>query len=139
MQVIISGANRVEICTVKKKTDFDRRFFMTRGQLYFVPTDALVRMQVYEYGKRKPSEAVIIYKENEIVPYDPCDIEWCMDNLLADIDRYKEMSNYTWFKKGKPWFVNAGQSLIKRIIADPGTFLVGAVLIWLFLSGGIKI
>ena len=139
MQVIISGANRVEICSVKKKTDFDRRFFLTRGQLYFVPTDALVRMQVIEYGKKRQSEAVIIYKENEIVPYDPCDIEWSMDNLLADIDRYKEMSNYRWFQKNRPWFVNVGQSLIRRILADPGMAIVGIVLLWMFLSGGIKL
>ena len=139
MQVIISGANRVEICKVKKKSDFDRRFFMTRGQLYFVPTDALVRMQVTEWGKKRASEAVVIYKENEIVPYDLCDIDWGMDNMLADIERYKQMSNYGWFNKGKPWFVNVGESIFKRIIADPAMAIVAGVLLWLFLSGGIKI
>ena len=139
MQVIISGSNRMEICKVTKKHDFDRRFFMTRGQLYFVPTNALVRMRVYEYGREKPSEAAICYVENETVPYDPCDIIWSMDNMLADIDRYKQMTNYSWFnkKKDKPWFVNKAQWAWHQIIAGPG--LVAIVLVYLFVTGGIKV
>ena len=104
MIVIISGCNRVELCKVKKKKDFDRRFFVTRGELYYVPVNGLTRMRVYTYGKERPSEAVIAYKENEIVPYDTKDLTYSMDNLLADIDRYKQMTDYNWLKGNKPWF-----------------------------------
>lgn len=70
MYVIISGKNRVEFCNVKRKKDFDRRFFKTRGQLYLIPPDGMVRMRVIEYGKERPSEAAIAYEENTIVPYE---------------------------------------------------------------------
>lgn len=133
MIVIISGCNRVEYCKVKKKKDFDRRFFMTRGQLYFVPTNGLVRMRVYHYGKERPSEAVIAYKENEIVPYDTCGLDYSMDNFLADIDRYKAMTDYSWFNANKPWFTNTAKTLWKYLTAPGGIALV--VLIWTFLNG----
>lgn len=134
MIVIISGCNRVELCKVKKKKDFDRRFFMTRGQLYYVPTHGLTRMRVYTYGKERPSEAVIAYKENEIIPYDVKEIEYSMDNLLADIDRYKQMTDYGWFKNNKPWFTNTAMEIWKLATSTGGIALI--VLAWAFLGGG---
>lgn len=70
MYVIISGKNRVEFCNVKRKKDFDRRFFKTRGQLYLIPPDGMVRMRIIEYGKERASEGAIAYEENTIVPYE---------------------------------------------------------------------
>lgn len=133
MIVIISGCNRVELCKVKKKKDFDRRFFITRGQLYFVPTNGLTRMRIYHYGKERPSEAVIAYKENEIIPYDTHDIIYNMNNLLADIDRYKQMTNYGWLKGNKPWFINHGKDIWKFMTSGGGIALI--VLAWVFISG----
>lgn len=136
MIVIISGCNRVEFCKVRKKKDFDRQFFMTRGQLYIVPPNGFTRMRIIEYGKERPSEAVIAYKENEIVPYDTKNLEYSMDNLLCDIDRYKQMTDYSWFKGNKPWFVNTGKELWKLATSTGGITLI--VLLWVFLSGGFK-
>lgn len=135
MYVIISGANRVEFCEVKRKRDFDRRFFRTRGQLYFIPTNGMVRMRIIEYGKERQSEAVIIYEENSIVPYDTCGLRYSMDNLLCDIDRYKQMTDYSWFKSNRPWIENVGRQLWKLITAPAG--LVAVVLIYVFLTGGV--
>lgn len=132
MIVIISGSNRVEFCKVVKKNDFSRRFFMTRGQLYFVPVNGLTRMRIREYGKDKPSEAVIAYEENEIKPYDTCGLKYNMDNLLADIDRYKEMTDYSWFKANKPWITSTATSAWKYLTAPGGIVLV--VLAWVFLT-----
>jgi len=132
MIVIISGVNRVEFCNVKKKTDFDRRFFMTRGQLYFVPSDGLTRMRIYAFGKERPSEACIAYRENEIIPYDTCGRDYCMDNLLADIDRYKEMTDYGLFKNKKPWFTTKGPEIWKFLTSGGGIAII--VLLWVFLS-----
>lgn len=70
MYVIISGANRVEFCEVKRKSDFDRRFFLSRKQLYFIHPDGMVRMKVKRWGKERDSDAVIAYEENSIIPYD---------------------------------------------------------------------
>jgi len=61
MEVIISGANRVEFCDVQRKEDFNKAFFATRGQLYYIPTHGMVRMKITEFGKERPSEAVIAY------------------------------------------------------------------------------
>ena len=133
MYVIISGANRVEFCEVKRKRDFDRRFFMSRGQLYFIPTNGMVRMRNIEFGKERQSEAAIAYEENSIVPYDTCGLEYSMDNLLCDIDRYKQMTDYSMFKGGKPWIENVGRSLWKFVTAPMG--LVAIVLAWVFISG----
>ena len=133
MFVIISGANRVEFCDVERKKDFDRWFFLTRGQLYFIPTDGMTKMLITEYGKRRPSEAAIIYEENTIVPYDECDIEYSMDNLLCDIDRYKEMTDFSMFKSNKLWFTNTAKSLWKFVTAPMGIAVL--VLAYVFLSG----
>lgn len=133
MQVIISGKNRVEFCTVNKKKDLDRRFFMSRGQLYLVPPDALVRMRIVEYGKERAAEAVIVYEENKIVPYETFDMNWTMDNLLNDIDRYKQMTNYSWLRANKPWFMNTGKELWKLLTSGGGIVLV--VLLYVLLKG----
>lgn len=135
MYVIISGANRVEFCEVKRKKDFDRRFFLTRGQLYFIPTNGMVRMRIIEYGKERPSEAAIAYEENSIVPYDTCGLKYNMDNFLCDIDRYKQMTNYSWFKSNRPWIENVGRTAWKFFTAPVG--LVALVLAYVFLTGGV--
>lgn len=136
LTVIISGSNRMEFCKVKKKKDFDRRFFRTRGQLYFIPVNGLVRMRVFEWGKERDSEATIIYPENSIYPYHQCNIEYRMDNLLNDIDRYKQMTNYSWWNRNKPWFMNTGKSIWKQLTTTGG--IVAIVLAYVFISGMIK-
>lgn len=136
MTVIVSGANRIEFCKVKKKKDFDRRFFRTRGQTYFIPVNGLVRMRIIEYGKERESEATIIYPENSICPYHQVNgIEYSMDNLLNDIDRYKQMTNYSWWNNNKPWFMNTGKSLWKYLTSTGGIVVI--VLLYVFLSGGL--
>lgn len=135
MKVIISGVNRMEFCDIKRK-DLDKRFFMTRGELYFVPTNGMTRLRRYEYGKEKESDEVIIYEENMITPYDTRDIQYSMDNLLSDIDRYKMMTDYSWFKRVKPWFETTGIQIWKLLTSTGGIVVI--VLAWVFLTGGFK-
>lgn len=135
MQVIISGTNRMEFCKVVRKEDFSRRFFMTRGQLYFIPTHGMVRMRVYEFGAERDTDAVIMYRENAYVPYDTRGIIYSMDNYIADIDRYKKMSDYGWFKKNRLFFTSAGKALWKFITS--GTGIVVIIVAYIFLTGGI--
>lgn len=133
MYVIISGANRVEFCEVRRKNDMNRRFFMSRGQLYFIPTNGMTRMRIIEFGKERPSEAVIMYEENAIVPYDTCGLNYSMDNLLCDIDRYKQMTDFSMFRGNKPWIENIGTSFWKFITAPAG--LTAVVLIYALITG----
>lgn len=135
MMVIVSGANRVEFCTVTRKEDFHKAFFATRGQLYFIPTNGMVRMRVTEFGKQRPSEAVMAYEENSIFPYDMKDIEYKMDNFLCDIDRYKKMTDYSWFRGREPiYFTNVAKNLWKWITTPMG--ITAAVVLYIFLTGG---
>lgn len=134
MEVIISGANRVEFCTVQRKEDFNKAFFATRGQLYFIPTHGMVRMKITEFGKERPSEAVIAYEENSIFPYDLKDINYSMDNFLDDIDRYKRMTDFSWFREKKIYFTNVGKSLWKFFTAPMG--ITALVILYVFITGG---
>ena len=130
----ISGVNRAEFFKVKKKKDFSRVFFLTRQQLYRVSPDGLTRLRVTHYGKERPSDAIISYVENEIVPYDPKGIDYCMDNFLAEIDRYKLMTNYSWFNKNRPWISDKVVEVWKFVTSGGGIALF--VLAYVFLSGG---
>ena len=134
MEVIISGANRVEFCEVQRKEDFNKAFFATRGQLYFIPTHGMVRMKITEFGKERPSEAVIAYEENSIFPYDLKNIEYSMDNFLDDIDRYKRMTDFSWFREKRIYFTNVGKSLWKFFTAPMG--ITALVILYVFITGG---
>lgn len=52
MMHITVGQNRVE-CLEIKKSDFDKRFFATRRQLYKMDPAGLVRMRVYDDDGRE--------------------------------------------------------------------------------------
>jgi len=134
MEVIISGANRVEFCEVQRKEDFNKAFFATRGQLYYIPTHGMVRMKITEFGKERPSEAVIAYEENSIFPYDLKGIEYSMDNFLDDIDRYKRMTDFSWFREKRIYFTNVGKSLWKFFTAPMG--ITALVILYVFITGG---
>lgn len=134
MYVIISGANRVEFCNVERKKDFDRWFFMTRGQLYFIPTNGMTKLIITEYGKKRPSEACIIYSENSIYPYDEKGIKYNMDHLLEDIDRYKRMTDFSMFSNKKLWMENLPQKAWKFFTAPMG--IAALILIYVIIAGG---
>ena len=61
-----------------------------------------------------------------------------MDNLLCDIDRYKQMTSYSWLKGNKPFFQNdTVKGLWKFFTAPMG--IVALVFLYLFLSGSLKL
>lgn len=61
-----------------------------------------------------------------------------MDNLLADIDRYKQMTSYSWLKGNKPFFENNVVRGLWRFFTAP-MGIIALVFLYLFLSGGIRI
>lgn len=120
--VIIMGRDRAEYCNVKKKYK-EKHFFRTREQLYRVRPEGLSRMRINYFGKVKGSDEVVVYRENEIIPYqNPCNINYSMDNFMRDIDRHKIMAQKNWFGKKNSWFSGQGKSDLKKFIFDP-TFL----------------
>ena len=136
MIVYIKGVNRAEFCDVKKKKDLERVFFMTRHQLYLAMANGLSRMRVIEYGKERDTEAIICYKENEIVPYDTKLIEYNMDNFLAIIDRYKQMTDFSIFEKKRLFFTNNPRDIWNMLTKNGGFLIAGCVLLYAFLFGG---
>lgn len=134
MMVIITGENRVEICVPTRKQE-GLHFFKTRGQLYRIFPNCLSRVRIFDYdGLEVASEEGIIFRENDIVPYDTMDFDYSMDRLLSDVDRHKLMNPS---KLGSPrlWFSNV-KTIWDWIFSKVGLtgLVVGAVVIYAFLS-----
>lgn len=106
MMVIITGENRVEICIPTRKQE-GLHFFKTRGQLYRIFPNCLSRVRIFDYDMEIGSEEGIIYRENDIVPYDTMDFDYTMDRLLSDVDRHKLMNPTKLGGTPKVWFTNA--------------------------------
>lgn len=66
MRIIIIGNNRYE-CVQLKLSELKKTFFVTRSQLYYMPTDAIVKLHLNDqYGNKYDDEALIFY---ENIPY----------------------------------------------------------------------
>ena len=132
MQVIIIGQNRAEFCNVKKN-DKEKHFFMTRKQLYRVYPDGLTRMKVTRFGIEDESDEVIVYKENEIVPYHTRGLDYSANRFVFVIDEHKLLTSGSWFNKAKPWFTTTGMELWKLATSGGGIALL--VIVLAFMGG----
>ena len=133
MMVIITGENRVEICIPNRKQE-GLHFFKTRGQLYRIFPNCLSRARIFDYGMEVGSEECIIYRENDIVPYDTMDFDYSMDRLLSDVDRHKLM-NPTKLGSSKLWFTNV-KTIWDWIFSKVGIsgLVIGAVVLYAFVA-----
>jgi len=57
-----------------------------------------------------------------------------MDNFLDDIDRYKRMTDFSWFREKRIYFTNVGKSLWKFFTAPMG--ITALVILYVFITGG---
>ena len=133
MMVVITGENRVEICVPTRKQE-GLHFFKTRGQLYRIFPNCLSRIRIFDYDMEVRSEECIIYRENDIVPYDTMDFDYSMDRLLSDVDRHKLMRPNS-LVQPKLWFSNA-KSIWDWIFSKVGItgIVVALVLGYAFLG-----
>lgn len=123
MMVIIQGEDRAEYCNVKAKLQ-ERHFFKTRNQLYRVRPEGLARMRIDYFGEKSTDE-VIVYSENEIIPYQPKgEVMYTMDKFFMDLDAHKQMTGGTWFGKTKTWFSGGSGKDLMKYIKDPTTWMV---------------
>lgn len=91
MMVIITGENRVEVCIPTRRQE-GLHFYKSRGQLYRIFPNCLYRIRKFDYdGLEIGSEEGIVYRENDVVPYDTADFDYRMDRLLSDVYRHKNM------------------------------------------------
>lgn len=133
MQIIIVGQNRVEFCPIKTK-DHEKRFFATRGQLYKVVPDQLIRFRSWDLkGKELKSDEVIIFVENATVPYHVINnVSYAMDDVLADIDIQKGIVQESFFKKNI--FFSTAKSIGSYLMPFLGAIIMGGVVLWAILS-----
>lgn len=104
MMVIIMGEDRAEFCVVPKKNKEKHFIKIRKSQLYKVYPNGLCRCKIDYFGEEVKSDEVIVYAENETIPYIiKIGVRYGMEAMLQNIDAHKRMTNGTWFKK-KPWF-----------------------------------
>ncbi len=138
MQVIIMGEDRAEFCTVAKKNKEKHFIKIRNSQLYKVYPNGLCRMKIDWFGEEIRTDEVIVYAENETIPYIvKIGVRYGMESLLMSIDEHKRMTNGSWFKK-KPWFDPGSGKFIWNLIKNPAFWIVTIGLIFtapMILSG----
>ena len=129
MQVIIMGEDRAEFCTVAKKNKEKHFIKIRNSQLYKVYPNGLCRMKIDWFGEEIRSDEVIVYAENETIPYIvKIGVRYGMEPMLMAIDEHKRMTNGSWFKK-KPWFNPGSGTFLWKLIKNPAFWLVTVGLI----------
>lgn len=143
MQVIIMGEDRAEFCTVKKKNKEKHFIKIRNSQLYKVYPNGLCRMKIDYFGEEILSDEVIVYAENETIPYIvKIGVRYGMEPLLMAIDEHKRMTNGSWFRK-KPWFSPGSGNFLWSLLKNPAFWIIaiglvftGPMLFSTFFGGG---
>lgn len=136
MMVIITGENRIEIC-IPNKRQVGLHFFKTRNQLYRIFPNAMSRVRIFDYdGLEVASEEGIIFRENDVIPYDTMGLDYSMDRLLSDVDRHKMMRSHGILGKQKIWFSSALGGAWSWLFSKIGItgMIVGAILLYAFFA-----
>lgn len=135
MVAVIVGRNRVEFCTIRPK-DYDKTFFVHRGQQYMILPGNLVRMRYYDADgneTREPDE-VIVFPEGSDVAYDTApemEDAYYQENVLPSIDLQRNVRT----DKLKARGVLAGASdLMRNLYPFAGLILLVGVLAYAFLA-----
>lgn len=117
MRVIIIGNNRYE-CTQLKLSELKKTFFATRAQLYYMPTDAIVKLHLNDqYGNKYDDEAVIFYENIPWPIVSNVPVERYDDNRLAELIDLEKSAASKWKKN----------SLLAKAGAAWSAFAVGAI------------
>lgn len=124
MMVIIMGEDRSEFCVVPKKNKEKHFIKIRKSQLYKVYPNGLARCKIDYFGEKITSDEIIVYAENETVPYIiKMGVKYGMETILQNIDAHKEMSGGSWFKK-KPWFTPGSGSFLWSLVKNPAFWMV---------------
>ena len=132
MRIIIIGNNRYE-CIELKLSELKKTFFVTRAQLYYMPTDAVVKLHLNDqYGNRYDDEALIFY---ENIPYPivaNIPRERFDDNRLAALIDLEKNAVPKWKKTGLLAKVGAAWSAIAAGIIP---VVIGVFIAVAFIQG----
>lgn len=134
MMLIIIGSSRAEMVKVRKR-DYDKHFLVSRSQLYKIYPDGLERCFVYEHGRRKADEEVIVYPENGIIPYHPRRQMYNMGKILSEIDNHKNCIGERHGLFGNSVVAFGGMRSIWRELAPIAPIVIaGIVLLWAVMN-----
>lgn len=123
------GEDRSEFCTVAKKNKEKHFIKIRNSQLYKVYPNGLCRMKIDWFGEEIRTDEVIVYAENETIPYIvKIGVRYGMEPMLMAIDEHKRMSDGTWFKR-KPWFDPNSGKFMWNLIKNPAFWMVAIGLI----------
>ncbi len=132
MRIIIIGNNRYE-CIQLKLSELKKTFFATRGQLYYMPTDAIVKLHLNDqYGNKYDDEALIFY---ENIPYPiVANIPRARfdDNRLAELIDLEKNAVPKWKKAGLLAKVGAAWSALAAGIIP---VVIGVFIAVAFIQG----
>lgn len=125
MQVIIMGEDRAEFCTVAKKNKEKHFIKIRNSQLYKVYPNGLCRMKIDWFGEEIRSDEVIVYAENETIPYIvKIGVRYGMEPMLMAIDEHKRMTEGAWFRKKQPWFSSGSGGFLLNLLKNPAFWIV---------------
>lgn len=135
MIAIIVGRNRMELCTIRPK-DYDKTFFVHRGQQYMILPGNLVRMRYYdsEGNETREPDEVIVFAEGSDVAYDTApELEdaYYQENVLPTIDLQRNVRTNKLKAKG---VLAAGADLMTKLYPFAGMILLVGVLAYAFLA-----
>lgn len=137
MLAIIVGANRVEVCPLKKK-DYEKWFFQHRGQTYLIMPRNLVKMRFYDKDGRecKEPEEVIFFPEGSSLAYDTheeCVSAYYQDNVLPAIELERAVrKNRT---KGQG-ILQSATNTMNALYPIAGLLITVAIVGYALLTGG---
>lgn len=138
MQAIIVGANRVEVCPLKKR-DYEKWFFQHRGQTYLIMPQNLVKMRYYDSKGRecKEPEEVIFFREGSSLPYDcreDCVLAYYQDNVLPAIDMEKAVRKSRTKGQG---ILQSATDTMRALYPMAGLIITGIIVLYAFVSGSV--
>lgn len=89
MQITIIGTDKVYLWKIKPKNK-NKRFFKINNQMYKALRSELTRLYRKKYDEWAPTDEIIIFRENRIIPYHSNGTtSYAQDDLLAEIDAVK--------------------------------------------------
>lgn len=89
MQITIIGTDKVYLWKIKPKNK-NKRFYKINGQMYKAIRSELQRLYRKKYDEWAPTDEIIIFRENRIIPYDTNNTtSYAQDDILAEIDAVK--------------------------------------------------
>ena len=135
MIAIIVGRNRMEMCTIRPK-DYDKTFFVHRGQQYMILPGNLVRMRYYDESgmETKEPDEVIIFNEGADVAYDTApELEdaYYQENVFPLIDLQRSVRTNKLRYKG---VLDSASDAMRSIYPFAGLILLVGVLAYAFLA-----